>query len=84
MLNIEVNYKISNKTNIEFASSITPSHKYKSLHHIPLGLSSGIEVNNVHKVSINFKTPSIISLGNSNWIVNQSDEESLQFLALNN
>lgn len=82
-LNVEKIYKIFYKENINFDYTI--NHGYSYLEHYDIDILPRIESNAkfINKVDVLFNNKIINDLGESDWIVNQSSDDQLEFLALN-
>lgn len=82
-LNVEMAYGITESAEIIVSDRIEASTGQTDSFHIPLPFMNDVQSHNVKKVDINLRTISVNSLGNPNWIVTQSSDDDLQFLAFN-
>jgi len=82
-LNLEMQYKIKEKKELEFNTSVQAHSGYFSSVNVPIALTNKIESRDIRKIDIHFRNNIVNNLGNSNWIVSQSSDEDLQFLAIN-
>lgn len=84
IFNIEMKYNIKDKLGIPIKTEYISSYSYKS--NLTIDLTGGANVDTSIKniVNVLFNNKIVIDLGNPNWVVSQSSEEDLLFLASNN
>lgn len=81
-MNVDMAYKTKNKESVTFTE--TMEHKYNYRQSFEVDMIPDLEFNMkfVEKVSVLLNNKVINDLGNSDWMVNQSSDEQLEFLAL--
>jgi len=82
--NIDVQSTIKEKRQIENNTSVTANYSYLTSVTMPLTTNNKIHATDTRHVAINFLNKIVNDLGNSNWVVTQSSDNDLMFLALNN
>jgi hypothetical protein len=83
-VNVNMKYKLKDSSKVEFNSRVNGTNKFSSKHVLPITLMNKIQSRGINKVTITFKPPTILNLNTGNWIVNQSSDDDLMFLAFNN
>lgn len=82
--NIGIFYKIKNNLDLSIRTDYVSSYRYNSNLVIDISSNTNIKSNIHNKVSVLFTNKIIIDLDSPNWVVSQSSEEDLLFLAFNN
>lgn len=82
-LNVDMGYKISNKENVEFNEIVKHGYSYLEHHDIDVVPKAEFGSKSINKVDVLFNNKVVNDLGGSTWIVNQSSDDQLEFLALN-
>jgi len=82
-MNVGLSYKTSDKKQVSFNELINHQYKYLERHEIDVLPNMEFGYKSVNKVSVLFNNKVLNDLGESNWVMNQSDPDQLQFLALN-
>jgi hypothetical protein len=83
ILNVDMDYRTRNSVSIDFKDDSTHGCRYREIVNVDLGHNINSEVKSIGRVNVYFNTKLVNDLGNSNWIVNQSSDDQLEFLALN-
>lgn len=84
LLNVDMDYKIKKHHDVEQNVDTNASYSYFNKTNIPITNFTTTEYKQINKVFINFKTKILNNLGNNDWIINQSSDSDLEFLAINN
>lgn len=81
-LNVGMGYTVNNHNEIQFTENI--KHSYSYLQHQEIDIIPDMLFNSksIEKVNVLFNNKVLNDLGDSNWIVNQSTDDQLEFLAL--
>lgn len=81
-MNVDMGYKVKDHNDIEFTEVISHSSGYVQRHEVDLFPDMQFNSKSVEKVDLLFNNKVLNDLGNSSWMVNQSSDEQLEFLAL--
>lgn len=81
-LNVDMGYKVKDHNDIEFTEVISHSSAYTQRHEVDLIPDMQFNSKSIEKVDLLFNNKVLNDLGNSSWMVNQSSDEQLEFLAL--
>lgn len=82
-LRSDMTYKILLKDNVDLSINGTSSYSYYSLNNVNIKSDLAIGFNYNNKVEIFLNNKIVNQLGNNQWVVNQSSEPDLLFLASN-
>lgn len=83
ILNADMNYKIKDTNIVEFKETSYHNYNYKSNYNLNIGIFTNIDYNIFNNVSVLFNNRIINDLGTNNWLVIQSSDDQLEFLAMN-
>lgn len=81
--NVDMAYKVFDKETVSFNENINHGYKYIEHYNVEVLPRTEFDSKIISKVNVLFNNKIINDLGGSNWIVDQSNNDQLEFLALN-
>lgn len=83
LLNVNMDYKIKDNDSLYFTDDSSHGYKYKSIEYIDISLNNKFDYKMLSNINVLFNNKILNDLGENNWLVNQSSDDQLEFLAMN-
>ena len=83
LFNVDMTYDINLNEDIRFKDNSTHTYKYKGIVNVDLKSKVTIEGRFISKINVLLNNKILNGLDNPAWMINQSSEEQLEFLAMN-
>lgn len=82
-LNVDMAYRVKESKSVQFVELFSHTCNYEQKHEIDIVPDMEFNSKSIQKADVLFNNKVLNDLGDSSWMVNQSSDDQLEFLALN-